>query len=187
MFHIPKFESSFYFFLLKIDQDTLHKVKEKRCPYCNSSLDMAHFLRKPRGFPPGNFPNEFCIRYSLCCRKEGCRKRISPPSVRFLGRKVYLMIFILFTSSISRKYFRIIQKETGLSSHSLTRWRNFWKNEFLKTSFWKHAKARFMPPINEDQLPGSLLRRFDDSLYDAKILIFLAPIFSSSGKNNQMI
>lgn len=74
MFHIPKFESSFYFFLLKIDQDTLHKVKEKRCPYCNSSLDMAHFLRKPRGFPPETFQMNFVFVTAFAVERRGVEK-----------------------------------------------------------------------------------------------------------------
>ena len=28
-------------------------------------------------------------RFSFCCDQEGCRRRHTPPSVRFLGRRVY--------------------------------------------------------------------------------------------------
>jgi len=51
------------------------------CPPC--------YPRKPRGIP---FVPEESYEYRLrfCCAEDGCRRRITPPSVRFFGRKVFL-------------------------------------------------------------------------------------------------
>ena len=40
------------------------------------------------------------IGCSFCCDREGCRKRVTPPSVRFLGRKVYLHAVIILVAAM---------------------------------------------------------------------------------------
>ena len=40
------------------------------------------------------------IRLSFCCDRDGCRKRTTPPSVRFLGRKVYLGAIVILISAM---------------------------------------------------------------------------------------
>ena len=47
------------------------------------------YPRKPRGRPCRLGP-EHDRRFSFCCAVDGCRSRATPPSLRFLGRKVYL-------------------------------------------------------------------------------------------------
>jgi len=32
---------------------------------------------------------------SFCCALDGCRSRATPPSLRFLGRKVYLAAIVV--------------------------------------------------------------------------------------------
>ena len=34
-------------------------------------------------------------RFSFCCSRDGCRKRKTPPSLRFLGRKVYVAAMVV--------------------------------------------------------------------------------------------
>ena len=46
--------------------------------------------REHREVGPGDLPDEYRYRFSFCCDRDGCRKRVTPPSVRFLGRRVYL-------------------------------------------------------------------------------------------------
>ena len=38
----------------------------------------------------GGLGEEYDRRLSFCCALDVCRKRTTPPSLRFLGRKVYL-------------------------------------------------------------------------------------------------
>jgi len=39
-------------------------------------------------------------RFSLCCAKDGCRKRETPGSLRFLGRKVYFGAMVVLISAM---------------------------------------------------------------------------------------
>ena len=56
---------------------------------CGGVLHSVGIRRKPRGRPAG-LGEEHDQRFSFCCAADGCRTRKTPPSFRFLGRKVYL-------------------------------------------------------------------------------------------------
>lgn len=84
--------------LLSLDQELAEEVRLGGCS-CGGVLHRADFRRKPRGGPP-NLPAEYCYRFSFCCNREGCRKRVTPPSVRFLGRKVYLHAVIILVAAL---------------------------------------------------------------------------------------
>jgi hypothetical protein len=56
------------------------------------------FDRKPRGVPVGLGP-EHLQRFSLCCAADGCRKRETPSSLHFLGRKVFLGAIVVLISA----------------------------------------------------------------------------------------
>jgi hypothetical protein len=67
----------------------------------------------------------------------------------------------------------------GVSIRTLVRWRQWWLVRFPTTLFWKEARARFMPSVDEAELPSSLLDRFGssaDSLRLREALRFLAPL-----------
>ncbi len=121
------------------------------------------------------------MRFSFCC--DRCRKRSTPPSVRFLGRRVYLAVMVVLTS-IARlgmtggqaaKLGRIL----GVPHRTAGRWKHWWRDAFDKTIFWQSNRSRFMPPVATDQLPGSLIERFHaDSPADQMrlLLSFLTPL-----------
>src|ERR1700683_1898315 len=73
--------------LLELDLKIAKIIEALGCPKCNGILDASHYRRKPRGVE--NLSDSESIRLSYCCRTDGCRKRVTPPSLRFLGRKVY--------------------------------------------------------------------------------------------------
>ena len=75
--------------LLRLDQDLARTAQEQRCGRCGGRLDRADYARKPRGVPPELGP-EHAVRLSFCCATEGCRRRTTPPSLRFLGRRVFV-------------------------------------------------------------------------------------------------
>jgi hypothetical protein len=84
--------------LLAIDQDLAETTRKKACP-CGGRLHSANYLRKPRGTPL-QLPEPQRLRLSFCCDRDGCRKRVTPPSVRFLGPKVYLGVFVILISAM---------------------------------------------------------------------------------------
>ena len=81
-------EADFWEFLLTVDQDLADAACQEGCS-CGGRLHCAKYPRKPRG-GPADLPPKYGYRLSFCCDRDGCRKRLTPPSVRFLGRKVYL-------------------------------------------------------------------------------------------------
>jgi hypothetical protein len=60
--------------LLALDRELARETKQRGCPRCEGVLDVANYPRKPRGGPFA-LRDEHSRRLSLCCRREGCRKR----------------------------------------------------------------------------------------------------------------
>jgi len=99
MLHILRDPSRFVI-LARIDFDLAEETRKKGCPYCGGPLHHAGYLRKPR------FHKEldpvFRRRHSLCCGREGCRRRVLPPSLIYLGRRVYLGVLVVLLTALSQ-------------------------------------------------------------------------------------
>ena len=175
-------DSGFWLFLLTIDRALAASVREKGCS-CKGRLHSANYLRNPRG-GPGDLPKECCYRLSLCCDRDGCRKRVTPPSTRFLGRKVYLLSVIFVAAAMrqqpSPRSMRELFQLFGADRRTIARWRVFWREQFPQTPFWKVERASFARPIDAATLPLALEEAFflsKDLREDWKRLLrFLAPI-----------
>jgi hypothetical protein len=87
-----------YSMLLQIDQDLAAETRLKGCPYCGGILHSACYPRKLEGpcVPQDSKAN---VRFSFCCSNDGCRRRVTPPSVRFLGRKRYLSAVVILVGT----------------------------------------------------------------------------------------
>jgi len=172
--------------LEKVDADLIEIVRAKGCGHCTEGkLHRADYRRKPRGLKFWPQDPEQTKRFSLCCDQEGCRKRHTPPSVRFLGRRVYggVVAVLLPVMVHGLKPQRVAQIRKALDlkvdRRTLERWRQWWLGTFVQSAFWKEARARFMPPLGQQSLPLSLCLCFAaderrDRLLD--LLKFLAPI-----------
>jgi hypothetical protein len=174
-------DPTFFSLLFQFDQDLAEKTRTKGCR-CSGRLDVANYWRKPRGGPEG-LSAAFDLRLSFCCATDGCRKRATPPSVRFLGRRVYFMpIFVLVTAmgrGVSRKREAKLRAFFGASRRTLERWRRWWREAFPTTRFWRDATGRLSPPVNLEALPRSLLERFTGPDEPTRVLFalaFLAPL-----------
>ena len=67
----------------------------KPCSYWGiGHISVANYPQKPRLLPEG-LPDEAAMRLSFCCSAEGCRKRTTPGSVRFAGRRLWLAALVL--------------------------------------------------------------------------------------------
>ena len=177
----------FWRFLLGIDWDSAEKAREKGCS-CGGHLHAAHYFRNPRGGPDG-LSKESCVRLSFCCDRDGCRKRLTPPSVRFLGPKVYLLPVIFLAAAMrqgpSPRAMHELSVLFGADRRTIARWQVLWGEQFPQTRFWKVERARFVPVLDVATLPLSLLRAFftSDDLRDdwERLLCFLAPITIAGG------
>ena len=97
MYHALPRTARFWSVLLAIDHDLAETTRKNSCP-CGGRLHASNYLRKPRGTPQ-QLPRPQCVRLSFCCDRDGCRKRVTPPSVRFLGPKVYLGVIVILISA----------------------------------------------------------------------------------------
>ena len=186
MYHDLPRGASFWAFLLTIDQGFAEEARKKACP-CGGHLHCANYLRKPRGTLL-QLPEPQCLRLSFCCDRDGCRRRVTPPSVRFLGRKVYLGAVVVLVSAMRHgpSSHRIHELSTlfGADRRTIARWQSFWCEYFPQTPFWKVTRALLSPVGDFATLPLSLLTEFvhhrrDDDAW-TRLLQFLAPITTST-------
>ena len=173
----------FYHVLERIDAELADATQRGRCPRCEGVLHKASYPRKPRGGPP-DLPATYRCRASYCCAVDGCRKRATPPSVRFLARRVYLGAVVVLASALQHgvSAFRVRQlKELfGASRQTLLRWRSWWLEAFPASQFWQSLRGRLLPAADETTLPRSLVERFDGNGIEggalAGVLALLQPI-----------
>ena len=78
MCHALLSDSTLYKLLLEFDRDLAAQARTAGCG-CGGALHSADYPRKPRG-APGGLGRDFARRLSLCCAREGCRKRATPAS-----------------------------------------------------------------------------------------------------------
>lgn len=156
--------ATFYHVLERIDAELAETTRRAGCRRCDGVLHKASYPRKPRGGPPG-LPASYACRASYCCAVEGCRTRATPPSVRFLGRRVYLGAVVVLASALQHgvSAFRVhrLKELFGASRQTLLRWRSWWLEAFAKSRFWQSLRGRVMPAVDEATLPCSLLERFE--------------------------
>jgi hypothetical protein len=95
---------------------------------------------------------------------------MTPPALRFLGRRVYLATVVVVATAlmhgVTPERLNRLRKLTGVSLRTLKRWRVWWLSEFVHGPSWKGAQGFFMPPLDEAHLPLTLLERFGDLTSD---------------------
>jgi hypothetical protein len=157
-------DSRLYELLLKFDVDLAAKVRAAGCE-CGGRLDVANYPRKPRGGPI-TLGDEHAQRLSFCCAVDGCRSRATPPSVRFLGPKIYNGAMVILAAAMqhgpSKKRLAQIEVLLGIGRRTLVRWRRWWTEAFRTSRFWRSLRGRFMPGLDEAALPLAVLERLGD-------------------------
>lgn len=170
-------------FLFRCDRELAEEVRKGGCRRCAGRLHRANYPRKPRGDDSAAGP---VFRLSFCCGVEGCRKRATPGSLRFLGRKVYLGLTVVIAGVLGQEVSGLragpLQTLLGVSRRTLSRWRRWWREGFAKSGFWQAARGRFPTPISAVDLPRDLLDRFPGNARGRVIALlrFLSPLTTSS-------
>jgi hypothetical protein len=185
MYHELPGGATFWPFLFSIDRDLAQTARDKAC-HCGGRLHSANYPRKPRGAE--DLPETYHYRFSFCCARDGCRKRVTPPSVRFLGRKLYLFAVVVLVSAMrqgpSPRRVHELSELFGADRRTIARWQGFWREHLPQTPFWKSARGR-LTAAAEIVVPGSLLDAFlhgDDPCQQwGQLLRFLAPITITPG------
>jgi len=181
-------DAKFWRLLWRFDEDLAAEVRARGCPLCGAPLHSARYPRKPRGVPRAVLGESHRYRLSLCCARDGCRRRETPPSVRFLGRRVYLATVVVLVTALSQGLVGArrsrLREQFGVGERTLRRWRRWWTEVFPATRWWRAERGRFIPPVEAAQLPGALLERFsaaEPPTQMCDVLAFLAPLSHGAG------
>ena len=183
----PDVGDKFFRWLVEIDEAVCRRVAAAGCSFCGGPLHRSDYPRKPRvgllAIPGG----AFLRRLSLCCGWPGCRRRATPPSLRFLGRRVYVGVAVILASIESRLLTRPreVRRATGIPARTVGRWRAWWQRDFPQSRLFEAERGRFMPPLVIADLPASLVARFAAVGVDAatallRTLSFLSPLTTTS-------
>lgn len=155
-------EASFFELLLRFDEDLAREVREAGCA-CGGVLHSARYPRKPRGGPE-SLGREHSIRASFCCAEDGCRRRTTPPSLRFFGRKVFFGVVVLLLPILrdgpSPARLRRLEQRFAVSRRTLYRWRAWWREVVPRSRWWQEERGHWAKAVDPEQLPGSLLAVF---------------------------
>ena len=166
--------------LEKVDWDLAEQAHQQGCLFCGGKLHRADYDRKPRGGP------EWDYRYSFCCAREGCRRRRTPESVRFMGRRVYAGLVVVLVSArvhgLKPERVARLREALGIERRTLERWHQWWRVTFVESSFGRAARARFLPPLCPRTRPGLLGLSFQVQRRDRRLALlrFLAPLTTPS-------
>jgi hypothetical protein len=182
MCHVLLQDPSFFTSLFQIDLGLAEEIRAAGCS-CGGQLHCADYERKPKGCAAA-IESDYAVRFSFCC--DICRKRTTPPSVRFLGRRVYVSVVVVLASiarlGMNSAQAAKLERILDVPVRTVGRWKNWWQTNFGKTRFWQSVSSRFVPPISTDQLPANLLERFqaNNKADQLRLLLrFLAPLSAS--------
>jgi hypothetical protein len=173
--------------LLALDERAAERVRASGCAHCGGRLHVSNYPRKARGLSAeGETAGAYEKRLSLCCGRDGCRHRATPPSVRFLGRKVYAALTILLVSAGGEAETcapPVIATTPGAPSWATRRrYRFWWAVEFFRTPWFVEMAGRFAEPVVAVDAPASLLKRFVGSLSEriTGLLRLVSPLTTRS-------
>jgi hypothetical protein len=154
---------SFYELLYRMDVDLASEVRAAGCE-CGGALHRGDYRRKPRGGPSDLGKEAATLRLSTCCSREGCRRRKTPPSLRFLGRKVFFGVVVLLVPVLREgptpARLDRLAEELQVSVRTIRRWQRWWREVFGRSPALDRIQGLCSEPIDRESLPWSLLLVF---------------------------
>jgi hypothetical protein len=91
---------------------------------------------------------------------------VTPPSLRFLGRKVFFGVLILLLPVLrdgpTPERLNRLCETFAVSMRTVRRWCRFWRETFVTSRVWQAARGRFAAPVRAEAMPGSLLGAFSE-------------------------
>jgi hypothetical protein len=183
MFDQVILEREFFELLEQQDAAIAGRVAAGGCLECGGPLHRGDYDRKPRGGLFARAGEDVVRRFSLCCGSEGCRKRATPPSLRFLGRRVYLGAVVILASIVAQAFGTAggVRAGTGVPARTIDRWLAWWRGAFVKTEVFVVIRARLVG-LAVAHLPASILDRLSGTRAEqvGSMLTLLAPISTGS-------
>ena len=180
MSHKFLFNSSFHALLITIDRELAENERQKGCS-CGGTLHQASYPRSPLGLPV-HLRTNYEDRFSFCC--NDCRKRTTPPSVRFFGRRrspaPLLLLISALMLSINEHRLTQIKRHFGITVSESTwkRWRRWWREVFVDTAFWKQSRGLVPEPKKPVSMARRILSSFQGTIDNRMLLLlkFISPI-----------
>jgi hypothetical protein len=173
----------FFMLLEQFDEGVARRVAAGGCPKCDGPLHRGDYDRKPRGALIAPAGEAFVRRFSLCGGREGCRRRATPPSLRFLGRRVYLGAVVLVASMLAQVLGTEgpVRRVTGVPPRTTKRWLGWWRGPFLSTEVLVAVQARLVG-VDTKALPASIVAKLEGTWQQRvrMVLEFLAPLTTGS-------
>jgi hypothetical protein len=173
----------FFASVLKADEAVVRQVAAEGCLRCDGPLHRSDYDRKPRGALIAPAGEAFVRRFSLCCGREGCRKRATPPSMRFLGRRVYLGAVVLVASMVALALRAAVEirPRTGVPARTTKRWLGWWQGPFVDTEVFVTLCARLIG-VDVGRVPASMVNRLAGTPTERvqRMLAWLAPLTTGS-------
>jgi hypothetical protein len=187
MWHEVVLDGEFFAKLEMSDAEIAAEVAAAGCRRCGGPLHRGDYERKPRGGIAAVAGEAFRRRFSLCCGRPGCRRRATPPSLRFLGRKVYLEAVVVIAGVVARvaETARAILTATGVPARTVSRWGEWWRTS-AQGRWWRSLSGRFVPPPPDgNALPWSLVMHLEKMHVDRRTTLtamakLLAPLTTAS-------
>ncbi len=179
----------FHELLRWLDERAAARVREAGCPRCGGPLYAAHYGRKVRGLSDAAAAAGcYERRLSLCCGREGCRSRATPPSTRFSGRRIYATIAVLALSlsgaerTAASEVGGVLERRGAPARSTRKRWLSWWRAELLETPWFAALCAQLAEPVDGASSPASLLARFVGPLVSRLegFIVWLSPLTTSS-------
>jgi hypothetical protein len=139
-------DKRFFGLLLRLDEDLATQARAAGCVVCGRRVHTGNFRRQARGVPRG-LEAHYEWRFSFCCADRECRKRLTPRSMRFLGRKIYLGAVVVLVAALrcGATPVRVarLTEILGVSRRTVDRWRQWWTEVFPQTRCWAEGSALF--------------------------------------------
>ncbi|MBC7172882.1 MAG: hypothetical protein H5U40_10660, partial [Polyangiaceae bacterium] len=148
MCHARALWLKFHAHLFEADLAAAERLRSEGCRRCiGGRLCVANYPRKARGLDAdAELHGRYDLRLSFCCSREGCRCRTTPPSVRFLGRHVFVAALVLLGASASPSS---TSATPSPSRQTRRRWRTFWQERLMTSALFVEMVACRMSPALE--------------------------------------
>ena len=145
-------DAKFHDLLLAVDRDLADACRTEGCA-CGGRRHMARYARKARGRPCRLGP-EHDQRFSFCCAVDGCRSRATPPSLRFLGRRVYVATIVVLIAilqhGVSDARLERLSQVVSVDRRTIARWRRWWRDTFTATPVLEDGARRLHAAARRD-------------------------------------
>lgn len=168
MCHVWSQWLKFHEILFEADLAARDRVRSAGCLYdCGGRLDVANYPRKARGLDDAaEHAGHYDVRLSLCCSRDGCRRRVTPPSVRFLGRRVFVAVLVIVSSMMTAETLESLPPASPSPSRQTRgRWRSFWREKLATSAMYiELIGSRMSPALDPRSLPDAMLDRFEGEL-----------------------